>query len=220
MLKVQELSYTASQGSGTTLSQLNFHIPSGEIFGILGPKGSGKATLQNILIGLYRVYSGTVHFQGKELNDWSRDFYESIGTVLPNRTSTHFPKLTATENLAYFGSLYRGQLESIPTLLETMGLKEAAQTCVSLFSASMLARLSIARAILHKPSMLFLYEPLIALEPNFAESLKGLIKLQKSLGRTVVIFTQDQALANVLCDRIAHFEQGKIVEFRIPRHRG
>jgi fluoroquinolone transport system ATP-binding protein len=104
MITVQQLQFTYNQSRQPTLKNLDFKVEPGEIFGCLGPSGAGKSTTQKILIGLLKDYQGQVNIFGKNLKDWGSDFYERIGVSfeLPN----HFLKLTAIENLAYFGSLY------------------------------------------------------------------------------------------------------------------
>ncbi len=210
MLNVQSLEYEPSHGRGRTLCQLNFQLGPGEILGILGPKGSGKTTLQNILIGIYRNYTGAVFFQDKELKNWSRDFYESIGTILPPPASKHGSKLTAHEHLEYFGSLYRGPLEPISDLLASVGLKQVADNHIRDFTPGMLARLSLARALLHKPHLLLLYEPLADMEVENHEEMLQLIQLQKRRGRAVILFTNDERLTKNTCDHIVKIEKGKI----------
>lgn len=220
MLHVQSLDYVPAHGRGRTLSQLNFQLGPSERLGVLGPRGAGKATLQNILLGVYRNYSGTVHFQGKELKDWSRDFYEVIGTVLAPPASIQGTKLTAREYLQYYGSLYRGPLESISELLASVGLQHAANRPIRKYTPGMFARLGMARALLHKPIMLILYEPLAALEPENQEIIHNLIRSQKLRGCGVLFFTENEGLANNLSDHIVRIENGKTTDTLEAPHGG
>lgn len=143
MISVQNLGYTYPKAGRPALHGLDFEIGRGEVFGFLGPSGAGKSTTQKILIGLIREYAGTVDFQGKELREWSRDFYERIGVSFefPN----HFLKFTALENLAYFSRLYSGGTEPLPALLEKVGLAKEGRKPVGQFSKGMKNRLSVAR---------------------------------------------------------------------------
>ncbi|MCH8874532.1 ATP-binding cassette domain-containing protein, partial [candidate division KSB1 bacterium] len=102
MIQVKNLSYTYTKADEPAVTNLNFTIEKGEIFGFLGPSGAGKSTTQKILIGLLKDYPGSVSILGKNLLDWNSDYYEHIGVSFefPN----HYLKLTAIENLTYFGS--------------------------------------------------------------------------------------------------------------------
>lgn len=215
MITVRDLSFTYPHAAQPVLHSLDIHVEPGEIFGFLGPSGAGKSTTQKILIGLLREYSGTVTFQGKELKDWSRDFFERIGVSF--EFPTHFLKLTAQENLAYFGRLYSGGTEPIPALLDRVGLAAEAGKPVGRFSKGMKNRLSVARALLHRPQALFLDEPTAGLDPVNARTIKDLIKAQKRAGRTVVLTTHDMAIADELCDRVAFIVDGRISVIARPR---
>jgi fluoroquinolone transport system ATP-binding protein len=217
MIVVRDLAFTYPKSPRPALRGLDFRVEDGEILGFLGPSGAGKSTTQKILIGLLRSYTGTVEFQGRELKDWSRDFYERIGVAF--EFPTHFLKLTAEENLAYFGRLYaapRGR-EPIAELLERVGLAGDARKPVGRFSKGMKNRLGVAKALLHRPEVLFLDEPTAGLDPVNARAVKELIRAQKEQGRTVVLTTHDMAVADELCDRVAFLVDGSIPVIAPPR---
>ena len=208
MIAVKDLSFTYPKAARPALQGLNFQVEAGEAFGLVGPRNAGKSTTLKILVGLMRVYAGTVAFQGKELRDWSRDFYERIGVSF--EYPTHFLKLTAEENLDYFTGLYAGGTESIPALLDKVGLAKDAGERVGRFSRGMMNRLGMARALLHKPQALFLDEPTDGLDPSDSRALMDLLKAQRAAGRTVILTTRDMAIAGELCDRVAFIVDGKI----------
>jgi len=108
MIRVEDLSYTYPSADTATLSDLSFEIGSQEILGFLGPSGAGKSTTQKLLIGLIEGYAGSMSVMGREVREWGPDYYENIGVSfeLPN----HHQRLTARENLAHFGALYRGPI--------------------------------------------------------------------------------------------------------------
>jgi fluoroquinolone transport system ATP-binding protein len=215
MIAVKVLSFTYPKSTRPALQGLEFRVGAGEVFGLSGPAGAGKSTLHKVLVGLIREYTGTVEFQGKELRDWSRDFYERIGVSFG--FPTHFLRLTAEENLSHFARLYSGATESIPALLEKVGLAGDAGERVARFSEGMKNRLSFARALLHKPQALFLDEPMAGLEPAESLAVSGLIEAQKSAGRAVVLATRDITLAGELCDRLALIVEGRIAIIDRPR---
>ncbi len=215
MLTVNDLSYTYPGNDAETLHGLSFAIPKGEIFGFLGPSGAGKSTTQNLLIGLLKGYRGHVNFAGRELSDWKNDLYTRVGVVfeVPNL----FGKLTALENLRFFGALY-GRISNDPLeLLELVGLKEDADKKVSSFSKGMRMRLNYCRAFLHDPEFLFLDEPTAGLDPANARIIRDHILRQKATGKTIFLTTHNMHDADQLCDRVAFIVDGRLETIASPR---
>ncbi len=132
---------------------------------------------------------------------------------LPN----HYGKLTALENLRYFGRLYQNQTEAPETLLEMVGLAEDGNLLASQYSKGMKIRLNLARALIHNPKLLFLDEPTAGLDPVNARRIKDLIKSQKEAGRTIFLTTHDMMIADELCDRVAFIVDGQINLIDAPR---
>jgi len=215
MIRVENLNYTYLSASRPALRQLDFEIQPGEIFGFLGPSGAGKSTTQKILIGLLRDYQGGVQVMGRELSEWGSDYYEKVGVSfeLPN----HFLKLSALENLTYFSRLYQGRTHDPRQLLAWVGLQEDGDLLVSQYSKGMKNRLSVARALLHDPQLLFLDEPTSGLDPVNARGMKDLILAQRAAGKTVFLTTHDMAIADELCDRVALIVDGEIRQIGSPR---
>jgi fluoroquinolone transport system ATP-binding protein len=215
MITVENLQYTYTATAVPAVKNLNFSIESGEIFGFLGPSGAGKSTTQKILIRLLTGYEGKATIFGKDLDRWGSDFYERIGVSfeMPN----HFLKLTAVENLTYFGSLYRHQTRSPQELLEMVGLGEDGDLLVSQYSKGMKNRLTVARSLLHNPELLFLDEPTAGLDPMNARRIKDLIKAQQEAGKTIFLTTHDMTVAEALCDRVAFIVDGEIKLIDAPK---
>ncbi len=208
MIKVRDLSFQYMGTDKKAVRELDFDIQAGEIFGFLGPSGAGKSTTQKILIGLLKGFEGEVSIFGRDLRSWGSDYYERIGVSfeVPN----HYSKLTGLENLRYFGSLYRDPVVEPMKLLEMVGLEGDGEMLVSQYSKGMKNRLNIARALLHKPELLFMDEPTAGLDPMNARRIKNLIRDQKESGRTVFLTTHDMTVADELCDRVAFIVDGKI----------
>ncbi len=215
MLSVEDLSYTYPGGT-EAVRGIDFTIEKGEIFGFLGPSGAGKSTTQKVLIRLLRGFQGHVTVLGKPLNEWDDSYYEQVGVAfeLPN----HYQKLTATENLALFRSLYSGETHDPANLLEMVGLEEDADTRLSQFSKGMQMRLNFVRALLHKPDLLFLDEPTTGLDPVNGQKIKEIIRAQKEAGRTIFLTTHDMTVADQICDRVAFIIDGKITLIDSPRN--
>lgn len=215
MISASDLSFSYHKTSNPAIQNLSFEVQQGEIFGFLGPSGAGKSTTQKIFIGLLAGYSGSVSVFGQPLKEWKSDYYERIGVSFefPN----HFLKLSAIENLAYFGKLYSKKTIPPEELLGMVNLREDGKVPVGQYSKGMKNRLSVARAILHVPELLFLDEPTSGLDPVNARTIKNLIKAQKDEGATIFLTTHDMAVADELCDRVAFLVEGKIAATDRPR---
>ena len=194
---------------------LTFEVAEGEIFGFLGPSGSGKSTTQNVLIRLLDGYDGTVTVLGRELGAWDRHYYRKIGVAF--ESPNHYLKLTARENLRLFASLHSGVREDPDRLLERVGLFEDGDKRVGEFSKGMRGRLTLARALLHRPELLFLDEPTAGLDPVTARRIRQVIREARDAGATVFLTTHDMVTADELCDRVAFLVDGSIVAQGAPR---
>jgi fluoroquinolone transport system ATP-binding protein len=215
LIDVAELSFTYSGAERPAVESLDFEVGPGEIFGFLGPNGAGKSTTQKILIGLLRGFEGRVSVLGRELTDWGSDLYEKVGVAFefPN----HYSKLTGHENLEYFRRLYRGVTRPPLELLERVGLRDDADTPVGQYSKGMKHRLSVARALINEPELLFLDEPTSGLDPVSARNIKDLVREERDLGRTIFLTTHDMAVADQLCDRVALIVDSRIALVETPR---
>lgn len=214
MIDVQGLTYTYAGAPAPAVRDLTFAIAPGEIFGFLGPSGAGKSTTQKILNGLLQGYQGQVTVMGKELRQWKSDYYEQIGVSfeLPH----HYLKLTAVENLTYFAALYQGPTRSPQQLLASVGLENDGNLFVSQYSKGMKNRLSVARALLHDPQLIFMDEPTAGLDPVNARRIKALIRQQQAAGKTIFLTTHDMTVAGELCDRVAFILDGEICLIDTP----
>lgn len=208
MIRVANLSFTYTDSQKTAVNQLSFHVKKGEVFGFLGPSGAGKSTTQKILNGLLHGYTGEVMVLQRPLTKWRSDYYEHIGVSfeLPN----HYLKLTAVENLTYYSALYQAKTHSPQHLLALVGLEEDGDLPVSKYSKGMKNRLSVARALLHNPDLLFLDEPTAGLDPVNARRIKNIIRQQQAAGKTIFLTTHDMHVASDLCDRVAFIVDGEI----------
>lgn len=215
MIEVCEVSFRYHGADAPAVSGLDFSVERGEVFGFLGPSGAGKSTTQKILIRLLQGYQGRISVLGRDLAAWREDYYERVGVSFEH--PNHFLKLTARENLAYFGALYARAPRDPRALLERVGLAEDADTPVAQFSKGMKGRLNVARALLHDPELLFLDEPTSGLDPVNARSIRALVREQRDAGRTVFLTTHDMAVADELCDRVAFIVDGRIALVGAPR---
>ena len=215
MIDVINLQFTYPKAENPAVRGVDFHIEEGEIFGFLGPSGAGKSTTQKILIKLLEPFQGQVTLMGKSLQDWDRSFYNHIGVgfELPN----HYKKLSAVENLRFFGAFYNRKVRDPLVLLDLVGLKGHANKKVSDFSKGMKMRLNFVRAIMHDPVLLFLDEPTAGLDPVNARIMKDIILDLKAEGKTIFITTHNMHDADELCDRIALIIDGRLALVDSPK---
>ena len=194
---------------------VTFAVEQGEIFGFLGPSGAGKSTTQNVLIRLLAGYEGSISVLGRDLRAWDRSYYRKIGVAF--ESPNHYLKLTARENLRLFAGLHSGRTENPDTLLERVGLLEDGNKRVDEFSKGMRGRLTLARALLHRPELLFLDEPTAGLDPVTARRIRHVIRDARAGGATIFLTTHDMVTADELCDRVAFLVDGRIVASESPR---
>ncbi|BCE03674.1 ABC transporter ATP-binding protein [Marinicellulosiphila megalodicopiae] len=216
MITIKNLTFRYPKAKVDVLNNINFNINKGEIFGFLGPSGAGKSTIQKIMIGLLKEFTGDVKVLGKPIQNWNRDLYQHIGIQpeLPN----HFKKLTARENLNYFATLYKkGEpIYSAEELLAKVNLLDAADLKISEFSKGMKQRLSLARALIHKPEVLFLDEPTSGLDPVSSQMVKDILFELKQNGSTIIMNTHNMAIADQVCDRVAFIVDGHVSTIEKP----
>jgi fluoroquinolone transport system ATP-binding protein len=215
MINVNNLTFTYTGTTEPAIKDISFIVQPGEIFGFLGPSGAGKSTTQKILFRLLQGFQGSVSVFDRDLRKWGYEYFEQVGVSfeMPN----HYSKLTARENLRYFGALYQGTVTKPEELLDMVGLLDDADMLVSQYSKGMKNRLSVARSLVNNPKLLFLDEPTAGLDPVNARKVKDLIKAQKDAGKTVFLTTHDMNIADELCDRVAFIVDGKLSVIDSPR---
>jgi ABC-2 type transport system ATP-binding protein len=198
------------------VNQVSFSIKKGEIFGFLGPNGAGKTTTSRMMIGLLKPTEGEIWIDGINVQKDQKKVHERIGVVfeLPNL----YGKWTVRGNLAFFAQLYHISDQRINEVLESLQLVEKAETKVELLSKGWKQRVLIARALLHKPKILFLDEPTSGLDPNTAALIRKYIHSLKLQGTTIVLTTHDMNEADELSDRVGIMHKGQLVALDTPHN--
>lgn len=215
MIQTQSFRFTYPGADEPAVRDVTFSVGHGEIFGFLGPSGAGKSTTQNVLIRLLDGYEGSVAVLGRDLRAWDRSYYQRIGVAF--ESPNHYLKLTARENLRLFAGLHGGGTEDPDTLLERVGILEDGDKRVGEFSKGMRSRLTLARALLHRPELLFLDEPTAGLDPVTARLIRRVISDARDAGATIFLTTHDMVTADELCDRVAFLVDGRIAALDAPR---
>lgn len=210
---------SAQKDGVVALNDLTLEVRAGEIFGLLGPNGAGKSTTVGILTTRVRPTAGRAWIG--ELDVWqrSKEVKRLIG-VVPQRPNLDFA-LTAREILtfhgAYFGLSSAERNRRADELLERFKLTDRAQQKPFLLSGGMMQRLSIARAMMHEPEVLFLDEPSAGLDPQTRLLLSEMVRDYNAAGRTVLLTTHNMEEADALCHRLAIVDHGKVIALGSPQ---
>ncbi len=202
-------------GDFTAVDGVSFAVEEGEIFGILGPNGAGKTTTLEMVEGLKTPTSGEILVDGKDVVRETHAVKLVIGVQL--QASSFFDNLNLVELLEMFGSLYERKVDGMK-LLEEVQLTDKAKAQVKELSGGQKQRFSIAVGLVNDPKVLFLDEPTTGLDPQARRNLWDLIQSIQKKGTTIVITTHYMDEAEVLCDRIAIMDGGKIIALDTPRN--
>ena len=202
----------------TALDNLSLAVRYGEIFGLLGPNGSGKTTTINIVSGLSRPTSGQVKVLGYDITQNTHAAHAVLGAV-PQETAL-YEELTAWTNMTIHADLYgvprSEQEQRITDMLNLVQLYERRYNRVSTFSGGMKRRLALSRALLHDPKLLYLDEPTLGVDVQSRRALWDYILDLKKKGKTVLLTTNYLEEANALCDRLAIIDHGRLVALDTP----
>lgn len=202
----------------TAIDNLSLAINDGEIFGLLGPNGAGKTTLVSMLAMLMRPCGGEILYDGK--NAFANEtFVKSQIGVVPQHINFD-QDLTVWENMELHGRLHhlpeKERHARIDELLEYVGLQERRRESIKALSGGMKRRLLIVRALIHRPKVLFLDEPTVALDPQVRRRIWDLIRTLHREGVTVVLTTHYIEEAENLCGRVAVINDGRLVKIGSP----
>lgn len=218
MIEVKDLTFSYGKDK-QVLHGLNFTVGEGEIFGFLGPNGSGKSTTQKILTGILKGHGGMVSLFGKDIRSvHTQEFFQKIGVLF------EFPylyaNLSALDNLYYFSSFYpKEQLRDAEELLDELEFKrEFLKKPVSSYSKGMRQRVSMARALISNPKLLFLDEPTSGLDPAGAVLFRRIIEKERRKGTTIFLTTHNMLDADLLCGRVAFLSNGNIEALDTPEN--
>jgi ABC-2 type transport system ATP-binding protein len=216
---VQVSALTRKFGDLTAVDDVTLTINQGEIFGLIGPNGAGKSTLIKMLTTLLPPSSGTAVIAGYDIVSQPAEVRQHIGYV-PQLLSAD-GSLTGYENLLLSARLYgvprQERSERIDRALARMGLSTAAHQLVGHYSGSMIRRLEIAQSLLHRPTVLFLDEPTVGLDPGARQTVwEHVLDLRDRFHRTMIVTSHHMDEINEFCDRIALIDHGRIVAAGTP----
>ncbi|MEU0535782.1 ABC transporter ATP-binding protein [Amycolatopsis tolypomycina] len=200
-------------GDRTAVDDVSFAVSAGETYGLLGPNGAGKTTTIRLVCGLLRADAGHVVVGGATVSPASTAGRGLIGYV-PQDVAL-YPDLTARENLAFFGRLYRLRGKAlrarIDEVLDLIGLADRAKDKVESFSGGMRRRLNIGAALLHRPTLLVLDEPTVGVDPQSRHAIMESVHRFGAGGMAVLYTTHDMAEAERLCHRVGIIDHGRLI---------
>jgi ABC-2 type transport system ATP-binding protein len=211
IIKVENL--TKKYGDFEAVKGLSFEVYPGEIFGLLGPNGAGKSTTLEIIETLREKTSGKVMVNGFDIEKDADEIKKIIGVQL--QTAGFYPGLNLVELLDLFAGLYNEAIDPMG-ILDSVNLRDKAKAKFKELSGGQKQRFSIATTLINKPKLIFLDEPTTGLDPQARRNLWDLIRSIRDSGTTVVITTHYMDEAEILCDRVAIVDSGKLIAINTP----
>jgi len=203
----------------TAVDGLSLTVEKGELFGFLGPNGSGKTTTINMLCGLLEPTTGSAKICGYDIRKETNKVKELIG-VSPQETAV-YPALTGKENIELFASLHTMPKEklrrNVDELLKKLSLQDQSKRRAGKYSGGMMRRINLAMALVHDPEIAFLDEPTVGMDPQSRQAVWDFIRELKTRNKTVLLTTHYMEEAEGLCDRIGIIDHGKLIALGTPQ---
>jgi ABC-2 type transport system ATP-binding protein len=206
----------------TAVKDVSLDVRRGEVFGFLGPNAAGKSTTVKIAATLLAPTKGSIAIEGHDVQDQPVEVRSIIGLLPEDGATTHYDRLSAYQNLHYFGRLYDVPEEAledrIEKLLEFLELSDRRDDSPATFSTGLKQKLSLARSMIHDPNVVFLDEPTSSLDPIMSKKVRQFIDTQAEGGRqTFFLCTHLLSEVEALCDRVGFISKGKLVEVGRPK---
>ena len=201
-------------GRRKIIDGLSFEVPRGEVFGFLGPNGAGKTTTIRMMVGLMSMSEGDIIINGKSIRTDYVGAISHVGAIVENPEMYKF--MSGYDNLVHFSRMHRGiSKQRIDEMIELVGLKDRIHDKVKTYSLGMRQRLGVAQALLHKPQLLILDEPTNGLDPAGIRELRDYLRqLAHHEGITVFVSSHLLSEMELMCDRVAIIQNGKLVDIR------
>ena len=211
IIEVQNL--TKEYKNVKAVDDLTFEVQEGEILGLLGPNGSGKSTTINCILSLLNYQKGKINIFGKKMSPDAYEIKKNIGVVF--QEVAVFEELNVYDNIDYFCGLYikekNKRKEYIEDAIKLVGLENYKKFYPKQLSGGLLRRLNIACGIAHKPKLIFLDEPTVAVDPQSRNNILDGIKKLRDLGATIVYTTHYMEEVEILCDRVIILDKGRLL---------
>lgn len=205
-------------GSKTLIDNLTLDIPPGQVYGFLGPNGSGKTTTIRMMVGLMSITQGDILIQGSSIKSDFERAVSHVGAIVENPEMYKF--LTGFQNMVHYARMSPGiTRERIMEAVERVGMQHRIHDKVKTYSLGMRQRLGVAQAILHRPKLLVLDEPTNGLDPQGIRELRDYLRiLAKEEGTTVFVSSHLLSEMELMCDTVAVIQQGRLIDVRELNH--
>lgn len=213
IIEAEDLTY--SYGNILAVDHISFSVDKGEILGFLGPNGAGKTTTVKMLTGQLRPETGIAKILDYDVTENAKKIHQRIGVCFEEKNI--YPRLSVKENLEFFARLF-GMDADIESLLRRVDLLDRIDDRAETLSKGLQQRVMFARSLLNDPDVLFLDEPTAGLDPISSEAIRKIIIEEKNKGKTVFLTTHNMMEADVLSDRVAFLNEGKIVALDTPEN--
>jgi ABC-2 type transport system ATP-binding protein len=212
ILQIQDV--TKRIGSKTIIDSVSFEVPKGEVFGLLGPNGAGKTTLIRMMVGLMSITRGEIRIGGYSVRTDFEQGIRQVGAIVENPEMYKF--LSGWNNLIHYSRMIPGiTRERMKEVVRLVGLEKRIGDKVKTYSLGMRQRLGIAQALLHRPALLILDEPTNGLDPAGIRELRDYLRrLTREEGLSVLVSSHLLAEMELMCDRVAIIQGGKLVDVR------
>lgn len=208
-------------GKRTIIDNLTLEVPSGEVFGFLGPNGSGKTTTIRMMVGLMKLSQGEIFIREHSITGAYEQAIRYVGAIVENPEMYKY--LTGYQNLLHFARMIPGiTKQRIDEVVQLVGLGARIHDKVKTYSLGMRQRLGVAQAIMHKPALLILDEPTNGLDPAGIRELRDYLRqLAREEGITVFVSSHLLSEMELMCDRVAIIQNGRLIDVRqIGQHQG
>ncbi|MBL1229669.1 ABC transporter ATP-binding protein [Enterococcus sp. BWB1-3] len=200
-------------GDLTALNHFNLNVKNGDILGLLGPNGSGKSTAINCMLSLLSYDRGEIKLFGEPMAPNRYDLKRRIG-IVPQEVAV-FEELTVKDNIDYYCGLYitdkAARIQHVDEVIQLVGLEEFIKFTPNKLSGGLKRRLNIACGIVHKPELIFLDEPTVAVDPQSRNKILDSIKELNAQGATIVYTTHYMEEVELLCNQIVIIDQGQVI---------
>ncbi|GIP54027.1 ABC transporter ATP-binding protein [Paenibacillus vini] len=205
-------------GSKTLIDNLTLDIPPGQVYGFLGPNGSGKTTTIRMMVGLMSITQGDILIQGSSIKSDFERAVSHVGAIVENPEMYKF--LTGYQNMVHYARMSPGiTRERIMEAVERVGMQHRIHDKVKTYSLGMRQRLGVAQAILHRPKLLVLDEPTNGLDPQGIRELRDYLRiLAKEEGTTVFVSSHLLSEMELMCDTVAVIQQGRLIDVKELNH--
>lgn len=204
---------TKKFGKKTIIDDMSFSVEPGEVYGFLGPNGSGKTTIIKMIMGLLKITKGQILVDGHDVEKDYEKAAEVFGGIIENPEM--YGELKGITNLKVFSTLYPNVTdESIQKIVQTVGLKDRINDPIKKYSLGMRQRLGLALALVHTPRLLILDEPTNGLDPKGIKELRDILRSLAKQGTAVFISSHLLSEMELMCDKVCIIDKGKVIEIK------